>query len=457
MKEVVNAKYVNTNNINQEIGFTGSNMALASSTRSAMASNVDGILDQGMSLTIKAPFLSFPSDIVCDDKAGIIYICDSGNHRIVAVDQNTGEMLTTIGSGVPGFKDGITDQAKFNFPTGLVIDKSKRVLYVSDTFNHLIRSVNLPGVDSKISRDTGQRLYGPVSTIRPSNIPVSRVEETKRGAVMEDLDRSIIKEGLDKDFTPQLGKRRTFRLPRQLTSLEGYIYIAVDGSNQIWMIEPYQNQLLPFIGSGHAGVKDCGSNILTGDLSKLDIEKKRGIEDPSISSVRWLSDQVRLASPTGICSAGGGKLLVSDADASVIREIDLLGKKISTCLGGDKIFKDNLNAFGDSDGVGSKAQFQHPSGLALLSAAEALIVDGYNNKIKKFSLDPSRQDCTSFVGSGKQGFKDGSFSNAEFNSPSGICIAKNKRFVYVADTNNHSIRIIDLIEKQVRSLNIKKT
>merc|ERR1711988_853253 len=33
------------------------------------------------------PFLSFPSDVVVDNKAGILYICDSGNHRIVAVDK----------------------------------------------------------------------------------------------------------------------------------------------------------------------------------------------------------------------------------------------------------------------------------------------------------------------------------------------------------------------------------
>jgi len=132
-------------------------------------------------------------------------------------------------------------------------------------------------------------------------------------------------------------------------------------------------------------------------------------------------------------------------------------KKISTYLGGDKVFKENLNAFGDSDGVGSKAQFQHPTGLTALNGAEALVVDGFNHKIKKISLDPYKQDCQSFIGSGKQGNKDGSLKDAEFNNPSGICTESTKQFLYIADTNNHAIRIVDLNEKEVRSLKILQT
>ncbi|VVC24073.1 Six-bladed beta-propeller, TolB-like,Thioredoxin-like fold,NHL repeat,Thioredoxin domain [Cinara cedri] len=51
----------------------------------------------------------------------------------------------------------------------------------------------------------------------------------------------------------------------------------------------------------------------------------------------------------------------------------------------------------------------------------------------------------------KKGFKDGNFFEALFHSPQGICF-QNSNTLYVCDTENHAIRMIDLKEKCVKTV-----
>ena len=46
------------------------------------------------------------------------------------------------------------------------------------------------------------------------------------------------------------------------------------------------------------------------------------------------------------------------------------------------------------------------------------------------------------IGSGEEGFDDGDFKKATFNRPQGMCL--DGETLYVADTENHAIRAVDL-------------
>ena len=79
------------------------------------------------------------------------------------------------------------------------------------------------------------------------------------------------------------------------------------------------------------------------------------------------------------------------------------------------------------------------------------LADTYNNKIKV--LNPRNRVCKEFAGSGQSGRDDGAALKATFDEPSGLCYAAGK--LYVADTNNHLIRTIDLQHgRQVATLRI---
>ncbi len=56
-----------------------------------------------------------------------------------------------------------------------------------------------------------------------------------------------------------------------------------------------------------------------------------------------------------------------------------------------------------------------------------------------------------FLGAGKAGQVDG--GQAKFYEPGGLSIANGK--LYIADTNNHAVRVVDLKTKQTSTLNIK--
>lgn len=94
--------------------------------------------DQGLALQAQ---LDSPSGIaVAND--GVVYIADTGNHVIRSVDR-TGVIRTFAGRGVAGFGgDGdYALNALFRSPTGLAFDVSKSNLYVADTGNNRVRKI----------------------------------------------------------------------------------------------------------------------------------------------------------------------------------------------------------------------------------------------------------------------------------------------------------------------------
>jgi thiol-disulfide isomerase/thioredoxin len=54
------------------------------------------------------------------------------------------------------------------------------------------------------------------------------------------------------------------------------------------------------------------------------------------------------------------------------------------------------------------------------------------------------------IGSGREGFEDGTFDAASFNKPQGMLYSAEK--LYVADTGNHAIRVVDFKEGKVTTL-----
>jgi hypothetical protein len=73
---------------------------------------------------------------------GRLYVADTDNHRVRAIDLQTGIIETVAGSGDPGFSGdgGPAAQAALHRPFGIAFD-AQGDLYVADTFNNRIRKV----------------------------------------------------------------------------------------------------------------------------------------------------------------------------------------------------------------------------------------------------------------------------------------------------------------------------
>jgi len=101
-----------------------------------------------------------PSDL-CIDNAGNVYVSDFENQRIRKIDI-TGNVTTIAGNGNIGFVDGNNTDAEFDYPRGIVMD-SEGNLFISDSWNHRIRKINL--ADSIVSTFAGGGINTGVSSI----------------------------------------------------------------------------------------------------------------------------------------------------------------------------------------------------------------------------------------------------------------------------------------------------
>jgi RHS repeat-associated protein len=75
---------------------------------------------------------------------GRLVIADRGNHQIRLLSPD-GQLLLTIGTGKPGYRDGAGPMAQFSQPSSVVFDAARNVVYVGDTGNHVIRRITLGG------------------------------------------------------------------------------------------------------------------------------------------------------------------------------------------------------------------------------------------------------------------------------------------------------------------------
>lgn len=139
-------------------------------------------------------------------------------------------------------------------------------------------------------------------------------------------------------------------------------------------------------------------------------------------------------------ASDGTTLYVADSEVSAIRSVPLAGKGEVGTVVGQGLFE-----FGDHDGTGKDVRLQHALGVAFYEG-KLYVADTYNSKIKV--LDPARQSSTSFLGGKAKGD-----AQPLFEEPAGLSFANNK--MYVADTNNHRIRVVDMKTKAVETLKLQ--
>jgi len=89
--------------------------------------------------------LAFPGKVFADAADRRLYVADSNHNRIVIADlpdtSGMSRVIRVVGTGRVGREDGPAERATFHHPQGLATGHDK--LYVADTENHLIRAIDL--------------------------------------------------------------------------------------------------------------------------------------------------------------------------------------------------------------------------------------------------------------------------------------------------------------------------
>lgn len=316
-------------------------------------------------------------------------------------------------------------QGPLSFPGKVLADAASQRLFVADTNHHRIVVASLHdgqvqaviGSGAKGARDgsllqasfdrpQGMALDGDVLYVADmGNHLLRRIDlRAKTVATVAGTGRRAL--------APQgggPGRQVALNFPRDLTMAGRDLFVAMAGNHQIWRFEVTTGTIAPYAGSGRHDLDD-------GPLG-----------------------DAALAQPSGL-THDGQRLYVADSEASAIRWAELPpGDQVGTVVGLD-LFK-----FGDRDGQGDAVRLQHPLGVAY-DAGLLYVADTYNHRIKR--LDPRTRLSETLFGTGSAGFADG--DDAQFAEPGGLSVAGGK--LYVADTNNHAVRVADPASRRVRTL-----
>lgn len=130
-------------------------------------------------------------------ESGTLYIADQSNNRVRAIDLSTGLIRTVAGIGLASYNgDGIpATEAALAGPSGLALGKDG-TLFIADTFNGRIRAVDAAtGMINTVAGDGGDYRYQgavepPSSSLsRPSGIAV----DTEGNILLTDSDNHLIR------------------------------------------------------------------------------------------------------------------------------------------------------------------------------------------------------------------------------------------------------------------------
>ncbi|MCB8979330.1 MAG: redoxin domain-containing protein [Ardenticatenaceae bacterium] len=311
------------------------------------------------------------------------------------------------------------------FPGKVLADEANGRLFIADSNHNRIVVTDLDGVVQAVIGNGRSGLqdgsYETAQFFRPQGLTLADantlyVADTENHAIRKidlaaEMVETVAGNGRHGAFEAMEGRGTGVALnsPWDVLFVDGTLYIAMAGQHQLWQYDPATQVVRVFAGSGREELVD--GSLLSGGLNQ----------------------------PSGLAT-DGSVLYVADSEASAIRTASLDESGTLQTLVGTGLFD-----FGDVDGSGDAVRLQHPLGVVYADGL-LYVADTYNNKIKV--IDPATQTSTTLLGTGEDGWRDG--DQPLFDEPGGLSLGNGR--LYIADTNNHVVRIASLADGTVSTL-----
>lgn len=312
------------------------------------------------------------------------------------------------------------------FPGKVLADAASNRLFISDSTHHRVVVTDLAGKQLAVAgTGTPGRADGAFAAAQfddPQGLALAGdtlfvADRKNHGIRALDLKamttKTVAGTGVQVQATrmmdaPAPGTQTGLNSPWALHLVGRTLYIAMAGHHQLWTMDIGTGLINRFAGDG-------GENLRDGPLFAA-----------------------RFAQPSGLTD-DGKFLYVADSEVSAIRKVPLDGQGRVETLVGKGLFD-----FGDEDGVGPAVKLQHALGVAAFED-QLLVADTYNSKLKR--LDPRTKECRTLplkAAAGETG--------PLLDEPAGLSVANGK--AYIADTNAHRIRVVDLATNGVSTLTL---
>lgn len=329
------------------------------------------------------------------------------------------EVTTLAGSASGKNKeavDGAGASARFRWPMGIAVDDGG-VVYVSDEESNTIRKITPAGsvstlagsAETKGSEDgaaTAARFYHPVGLAldKEHNLYVTDAEnQTIRKITPAGIVTTLAGVAEQKGSADGSAPQARFNYPHG---------VAVDATGTVYIADTYNHSIRKI--------------SLSGEVTTL-----AGLAGTK-GSADGLGAQARFCRPAGIAVDAAGAVYVADNGNYTIRKISPAG--LVTTLAGLP------GKRGSANGMGAEARFDTPNGIAVGRDGTVYVADYLNSLIRQITP----QGNVSLLAGLLKGWGslDGPGPVARFKFPFGVAVGANG-WVYVVDTGNHTIRIIN--------------
>jgi sugar lactone lactonase YvrE len=287
----------------------------------------------------------------------------------------------------------------FYSPTGVAVDAAGNI-YVADYGNNLIRKITSAGIVSTFAGSGTVGSLNGLSTIASFNKPKGIALDASGNLYVADASNNIIRKITPAGLVSTLAGSDSTGMddgPGITATFFGPAGVTVDANNNVY-------------------VADAGNNLIR-------MVTPAGV----VSTLAGLNGD--FSNPTGISIDARGNLYVANYLDNNILEINSAGT-VTTFAGNGQQAATN--------GPAGSASFYFPNSIAVDAAANVYVADGINNLIRK--ITPAGVVST-LAGSGVAGAADSTGTAASFNGPCGLALDATGN-VYVADSNNNSIRKI---------------
>lgn len=405
-----------------------------------------------------------PADLALD-RAGNLIVADCGNHVIRRVAP--GGAVTTLagGAGKAGRGDGAGVAARFSSPSGVAVDKAGNI-YVADTGNQLIRKVMPGGEVTTLAGCAGIKGGSDgQGVLARFNGPSELAVDPAGNVFVTDRDNHTIRMVTPDGVVTTLGGS-----PNMMTAADGTgcaarfaqpSGVALDNDGVLYVADLCNNRIV-------AGVPCAVSRNVTVSVSQGSCEKgetfalKEPAENytwevfagqpgmPGVDDGKGL--QARLAGPQGIGIDGKGTIYVADGHGNTIRKITPDGV-VTTVRGtpgtfsvpigiavdraGDCYVTDGTSAIWKVAASGEVKKVITPSarrtcipGVAVDLAGNVYAADHNNGTIRK--VTPAGEEITLAGCAGQDGTVDGVGGAARFTRPTALAIDREGNLVVAA-------------------------
>lgn len=421
------------------------------------------------------------------DPEGNLYVADQNNYVIRKITPS-GVVSTFAGSGIRGATNGYPlTSIDLEYPRDIIMDASGN-FYLADGGD--IRKIDPSGytIDKPLpagltfDTTTGTISGIPTAVTPPTNYTITAYNSSGSSSYVVNLTikASPIQAPLITYITPQVyivntaitpltptntggpvpanvygqvntfagsgtpgkadgtGKAASFTSPAGITfDGAGNLYVA-DGSGHIRKITPAAvvTTVNNYTGIASGLAIDATGNIYIADIGNNEIEKlgTNGAlsvlaGNPSFGAVNGTGAAASFHAPVALAIDASGNIFVADQLNNLIREVTPAGVVTTFAGSGTRA---------ETDGTGTAASFNYPSGIAIDASGNIYVADAGGNTIRKIS--PAGMVST-LAGNGSAGSADGIGAGASFNGPEGLTFDAIGN-LFVADAGNNMVRKI---------------